>query len=99
MIGELVTLLVIFVLAMFVGFEVITKVPPTLHTPLMSGSNAISGITIIGALIIAGAADNQISSILGLVAVMFAMINVVGGFMVTDRMLHMFKRKPEEEKK
>ncbi|MGD8726454.1 MAG: NAD(P) transhydrogenase subunit alpha [Gemmatimonadales bacterium] len=99
MIGELVTLLVIFVLAMFVGFEVITKVPPTLHTPLMSGSNAISGITIIGALIIAGAADNQVSSILGLVAVMFAMINVVGGFMVTDRMLNMFKRKPEEEKK
>jgi NAD(P) transhydrogenase subunit alpha len=65
----------------------------------MSGSNAISGITIIGALIIAGAADNQISSILGLVAVMFAMINVVGGFMVTDRMLHMFKRKPEVLKK
>jgi NAD(P) transhydrogenase subunit alpha len=87
------------VLAMLVGFEVITKVPPTLHTPLMSGSNAISGITIIGALIIAGAADNQISSILGLVAVMFAMINVVGGFMVTDRMLHMFKRKPEVLKK
>ena len=99
MLEELVVLFVIFVLAMFVGFEVITKVPPTLHTPLMSGSNAISGITIIGALIIAGAADNQISSILGLVAVAFAMINVVGGFMVTDRMLHMFKRKPEESKK
>ena len=95
----LIASLTIFVLAIFVGFEVITKVPPTLHTPLMSGSNAISGITIIGALIIAGAADNQISSILGLVAVMFAMINVVGGFMVTDRMLHMFKRKPEEQKK
>jgi NAD(P) transhydrogenase subunit alpha len=99
MIVELVTLFVIFVLAMFVGFEVITKVPPTLHTPLMSGSNAISGITIIGALIIAGAADNRVSSILGLVAVAFAMINVVGGFMVTDRMLRMFKRKPEEQKK
>ena len=99
MLEELVVLFVIFVLAMFVGFEVITKVPPTLHTPLMSGSNAISGITIIGALIIAGAADNQISSILGTVAVAFAMINVVGGFMVTDRMLHMFKRKPEESKK
>ena len=92
MLEELVVLFVIFVLAMFVGFEVITKVPPTLHTPLMSGSNAISGITIIGALIIAGAADNQISSILGLVAVAFAMINVVGGFMVTDRMLNMFKK-------
>ncbi|MGD2135817.1 MAG: NAD(P) transhydrogenase subunit alpha [Gemmatimonadales bacterium] len=98
MIEELVGLLVVFVLAMFVGFEVITKVPPTLHTPLMSGSNAISGITIIGALIIAGAGNNLVSSILGLVAVAFAMINVVGGFMVTDRMLHMFKRKPEEQK-
>jgi NAD(P) transhydrogenase subunit alpha len=92
MLEELVVLFVIFVLAMFVGFEVITKVPPTLHTPLMSGSNAISGITIIGALIIAGAADNRISSILGAVAVAFAMINVVGGFMVTDRMLHMFNQ-------
>jgi NAD(P) transhydrogenase subunit alpha len=99
MLVELVTLFVIFVLAMFVGFEVITKVPPTLHTPLMSGSNAISGITIIGALIIAGAKDNRISSLLGLVAVAFAMINVVGGFLVTDRMLHMFKRKPEEPTK
>jgi len=98
MLEELVVLFVIFVLAMFVGFEVITKVPPTLHTPLMSGSNAISGITIIGALIIAGAADNRISSILGLVAVAFAMINVVGGFWVTDRMLRMFKRKPEGSK-
>jgi len=96
MLVELVTLFVIFVLAMFVGFEVITKVPPT---PLMSGSNAISGITIIGALIIAGAKDNRISSLLGLVAVAFAMINVVGGFLVTDRMLHMFKRKPEEPTK
>jgi NAD(P) transhydrogenase subunit alpha len=97
MIEELVGLLVIFVLAMFVGFEVITKVPPTLHTPLMSGSNAISGITIIGALIIAGKGETRLTSILGLVAVIFAMINVVGGFMVTDRMLRMFKRKPEEQ--
>lgn len=94
MLVEPVTLFVIFVLAMFVGFEVITKVPPTLHTPL-SWSSAISGITIIGALIIAGAQDNRVSSLLGLVAVAFAMINVVGGFMVTDRMLHIFKRKPE----
>ncbi|MDH3459259.1 MAG: NAD(P) transhydrogenase subunit alpha [Gemmatimonadota bacterium] len=98
MIEELVVLFVIFVLAMFVGFEVITKVPPTLHTPLMSGSNAISGITIIGALIIAGHGDTRVTSILGLVAVIFAMINVVGGFLVTDRMLRMFKRKPEEPK-
>lgn len=93
MIAELVTLLVIFVLAMFVGFEVITKVPPTLHTPLMSGSNAISGITIIGALIVAGRGDSTVTSILGLLAVIFAMINVVGGFLVTDRMLRMFRKR------
>ncbi len=98
MIEELVVLLVIFVLAMFVGFEVITKVPPTLHTPLMSGSNAISGIAIIGALLVSGRGDASLSSILGFVAVAFAMINVVGGFLVTDRMLRMFKRKPEERK-
>ena len=98
MIADLVGLLVVFVLAMFVGFEVITKVPPTLHTPLMSGSNAISGITIIGALIIAGRGDSTITSWLGLIAVIFAMINVVGGFLVTDRMLEMFKKKPEEKR-
>jgi len=98
MIAELVSLLVVFVLAMFVGFEVITKVPPTLHTPLMSGSNAISGITIIGALIIAGRGDSVVTSWLGLIAVIFAMINVVGGFLVTDRMLEMFKKKPEEKR-
>ncbi len=95
MIEELVGLLVIFVLAMFVGFEVITKVPPTLHTPLMSGSNAISGITIIGALIVAGRGDHRIAAVLGLLAVIFAMINVVGGFLVTDRMLRMFRKKPD----
>lgn len=89
-----VTALTIFILAIFVGFEVITKVPPTLHTPLMSGSNAISGITIIGALVLAGQIQNpQLSKILGLVAVVFATINVVGGFLVTDRMLKMFKKK------
>ena len=98
MIEELVVLFVIFVLAIFVGFEVITKVPPTLHTPLMSGSNAISGITIIGALIVAGTGQTTLTKMLGMVAVIFAMINVVGGFMVTDRMLQMFKRKPEEQK-
>jgi proton-translocating NAD(P)+ transhydrogenase subunit alpha len=97
MIEEMVVLLVIFVLAMFVGFEVITKVPPTLHTPLMSGSNAISGISIIGALLVTGHANERIGAILGFVAVVFAMINVVGGFMVTDRMLQMFKRRPEEK--
>lgn len=81
----------IFVLAVFVGFEVITKVPPLLHTPLMSGSNAISGITLIGALISAGTEHTLLSTALGLVAVIFATVNVVGGFLVTDRMLNMFK--------
>ncbi|GBD32758.1 MAG: pyridine nucleotide transhydrogenase subunit alpha [Gemmatimonadales bacterium] len=94
----LVSLFVVFVLAMLIGFEVITKVPPTLHTPLMSGSNAISGITIIGALIVAGRGDTTLTSILGLLAVIFAMINVVGGFLVTDRMLQMFRRRPGEDK-
>ncbi len=88
-----VLLLTIFVLAVFVGFEIITKVPPTLHTPLMSGSNAISGITVVGALIAAGSGQTTLVSILGFIAVAFAMINVVGGFMVTHRMLAMFKRK------
>jgi NAD(P) transhydrogenase subunit alpha len=83
----------VFVLAIFVGFELITKVPPTLHTPLMSGSNAISGITIVGALLSAGVEDMSISTILGFIAIIFAMINVVGGFLVTDRMLKMFKKK------
>ncbi|HEX9654027.1 MAG TPA: NAD(P) transhydrogenase subunit alpha [bacterium] len=82
----------VFVLAIFVGFEVITKVPPLLHTPLMSGSNAISGITIVGALLSAGSGHTVLTSILGMVAVVFATVNVVGGFMVTDRMLEMFKR-------
>jgi proton-translocating NAD(P)+ transhydrogenase subunit alpha len=86
--------LTIFVLAIFVGFEVIAKVPPLLHTPLMSGSNAISGITIVGALLAAGAEDHTVSTWLGFVAIVFATINVVGGFLVTDRMLGMFKKKP-----
>lgn len=85
--------LTIFVLATFVGFEVITKVPPILHTPLMSGANAISGITIIGALIASGAKESFLISILGFVALVFAAINVVGGFVITHRMLKMFKRK------
>ena len=93
----LVILLVILVLSMFVGFEVITKVPTTLHTPLMSGSNAISGITIIGAMIVAGMEATALTTILGVIAVAFATINVVGGYVVTDRMLQMFKRKPEIE--
>lgn len=87
-----ITSLTIFVLAIFVGFEVITKVPPLLHTPLMSGSNAISGITIVGAMI-SVATPNQFTTLLGFIAVVLAMINVVGGFLVTHRMLGMFKRK------
>jgi proton-translocating NAD(P)+ transhydrogenase subunit alpha len=86
--------LTIFVLAIFVGFEVIAKVPPLLHTPLMSGSNAISGITIVGALLAAGSEAHTLSTVLGFVAIVFATINVVGGFLVTDRMLGMFKKKP-----
>lgn len=84
----------IIVLATFVGFEVITKVPKLLHTPLMSGSNAISGISIIGALLIAGQVENPARTIIGFFAVILATVNVVGGFLVTDRMLQMFKRKP-----
>jgi len=88
--------LTIFVLSMFAGFEVITKVPPTLHTPLMSGANAISGIAIIGALLVTGGEHTTLNIILGVVAVAFATINVVGGFLVTDRMLNMFKKKDEK---
>ncbi len=84
----------VFILAAFVGFEIITKVPPTLHTPLMSGSNAISGITIVAAIIVSGRAEGTLAAILGIVAVILATINVVGGFLVTDRMLEMFKRDP-----
>jgi NAD(P) transhydrogenase subunit alpha len=86
--------IVVFVLASFIGFEVIAKVPPTLHTPLMSGANAISGITIVGAIIAGGTGNGAVAAILGFLAITFATINVVGGFLVTDRMLHMFKKKP-----
>jgi H+-translocating NAD(P) transhydrogenase subunit alpha len=89
----IVTALFIFILACFVGFEVISKVPPNLHTPLMSGANAISGVTLIGALVSAGVKNSEWATILGIAAIVFATINVVGGFMVTDRMLQMFKRK------
>lgn len=88
-----VTALTIFVLAIFVGFEVITKVPPTLHTPLMSGANAISGITLVGALLSSGTQHTTLTTALGFVAVVFATINVVGGFLVTNRMLAMFKKR------
>jgi NAD(P) transhydrogenase subunit alpha len=87
-----IVVITIFVLSIFVGFEIITKVPPTLHTPLMSGSNAVSGIAIIGA-VLATVVGGEVGMWLGFAAVVFAMINVVGGFLVTDRMLKMFKRK------
>ncbi len=91
--NTLIFLFFILALSIFLGFELISKVPATLHTPLMSGSNAISGITLVGALISAGAEENQISTLLGTLAVAFATINVVGGYLVTDRMLAMFKKK------
>ncbi len=89
----LIAALFVFVLASFAGFELINKVPPTLHTPLMSGANAISGIAVIGALVVSGEREWNISVILGLIAIVLATINVVGGFLVTDRMLQMFKKK------
>ncbi len=90
--ADLVQLLTVLMLAIFVGFEIITKVPPTLHTPLMSGSNAISGITIVGALLVAGE-GTTLTKIIGMLAVATATVNVVGGFMVTHRMLSMFRKK------
>jgi NAD(P) transhydrogenase subunit alpha len=90
---ETIYLLFVLVLSIFLGFELIRKVPATLHTPLMSGSNAISGITLVGALVAAGADRTELTTFLGTVAVIFATINVVGGYMVTDRMLAMFKKK------
>ena len=90
-------LIFVFVLAIFLGVELISKVPSQLHTPLMSGTNAISGITIVGALTAAGSGADILGSILGLLALIFATINVVGGYLVTNRMLAMFKRKEKEE--
>ena len=95
MTGMLLFGIYVFVLAIFVGFEIITKIPPTLHTPLMSGANAISGISIVGALVIAGMGEGLLFSVIGTVALVAATINVVGGFMVTDRMLRMFRRDGE----
>ncbi len=90
--GEMVVGLYVFVLATLTGREVITKVPPTLHTPLMSGANAISGIAVVGALVVSAQVDSGLAQTLGIAAIVMAMINVVGGFMVTDRMLEMFKK-------
>jgi H+-translocating NAD(P) transhydrogenase subunit alpha len=97
MLDPVVVGLIVFVLASFVGFELITKVPPTLHTPLMSGSNAISGITIVGAIIATGIENDTLAAVLAFLAVASATINVVGGFLVTDRMLGMFRRPKREE--
>ncbi|HEX7255450.1 MAG TPA: NAD(P) transhydrogenase subunit alpha [Gaiellaceae bacterium] len=93
---QLVAELTIFALAVFLGFELISKVPTMLHTPLMSGTNAIHGIILIGAMLIVGTADSTVEQVFGFVAVVFGTINVVGGFLVTDRMLEMFKRRPDE---
>ena len=91
--GTLMLLLTVFVLAVFVGAEIIAKIPPTLHTPLMSGSNAISGITLIGAILAGGSDSGTLATILGIAATALATVNVVGGFVVTNRMLAMFKPK------
>ena len=98
MIESLILSLTVFALAMFVGHSVITKVPPTLHTPLMSGTNAISGIVIVGALVAAGMTDSALSQGLATAAVVLATINVVGGFMVTDKMLRMFRRRERPDR-
>jgi NAD(P) transhydrogenase subunit alpha len=94
----MILLLFVFVLAIFLGFELISKVPSQLHTPLMSGSNAISGISIVGALLALGSQNETVTFVLGMLAVTCAMINVVGGYLVTDRMLGMFKKKDEMKK-
>ena len=94
--AELIASITIFALAVFLGFELISRVPTLLHTPLMSGTNAIHGIVLVGAMLIAGSADSTLEQVLAFVAVVFGTINVVGGFLVTDRMLEMFKRKPME---
>ena len=94
--GSLVSLTFILLLSIALGFELISKVPSTLHTPLMSGSNAISGITLLGAISLAGGGNDTLAIVLGTLAVTFATINVVGGYMVTDRMLEMFKKKEQK---
>jgi H+-translocating NAD(P) transhydrogenase subunit alpha len=94
---QLVAELTVFALAVFLGFELIAKVPTMLHTPLMSGTNAIHGIVLVGAMLIAGTADSTVEQIFAFVAVVFGTINVVGGFLVTDRMLEMFKQRQPDE--
>jgi H+-translocating NAD(P) transhydrogenase subunit alpha len=93
---QLIASITIFALAVFLGFELISRVPTLLHTPLMSGTNAISGIVVVGAILVGGASDSRLGQVLAFVALVFATVNVVGGFLVTDRMLHMFKGRREE---
>ena len=92
--GALISALYVFALAAFLGYQVISRVPPLLHTPLMSATNAISGISLVGSIVTAGSGHGTVSTVLGFVAVVCASTNVVGGFVITDRMLRMFKRKP-----
>ena len=93
---SLIAQLTVFVLAVFVGYEMVSKVPAMLHTPLMSGTNAIHGVVIVGAILVAGAEGSTLTKVLAAIAVGFGAVNVVGGFLVTDRMLQMFRRRPEE---
>ena len=95
---ELISALYILVLAAFVGYEVVSKVPTMLHTPLMSGANAVHGVIVVGAMLVAATADGPIGIFLALIAVILGTINVVGGFVVTDRMLEMFKKRPGERR-
>jgi NAD(P) transhydrogenase subunit alpha len=97
--AELISSLTIFALAVFLGFELIGRVPTLLHTPLMSGTNAIHGIVLVGAMLVAGSADSTLEQALAFVAIVFGTINVVGGFLVTDRMLDMFRRRPDREER
>ena len=99
MIDALLNDLTVFALAIFVGYEVISKVPVILHTPLMSGTNAIHGIVLVGAILVLGSADSTLARIVGFLAVVLGTVNVVGGFLVTDRMLQMFKKKPGERER
>jgi NAD(P) transhydrogenase subunit alpha len=93
--AELIASITVLVLSVFLGIELISRVPALLHTPLMSGTNAIHGVVLIGGMLILGSADSTLEQILAFIAVVFGTINIVGGFLVTDRMLEMFKRKPE----
>ena len=96
--SELIASLTIFALAVFLGFELIARVPTLLHTPLMSGTNAVHGIVLVGAMLIGGSADSLLEEVLAFIAIVFATINVVGGFLVTDRMLEMFKRREPQRR-